>query len=262
MKTVTYCSADMRGFLGEECHYSAIVIAKSINYSVLTRKQAGIITMNTPDIRGIIFDLDGVIADTAEFHYRAWHRIAGEENVAFSAEKYYQRMSGRKREENLRVFTENLNIDEATKQAWMARKQGYYAELRDQLQRGDELPGVMRIIEEAKAAKLKLAVGSASKNARQVLERLHLTEHFEVIGDGHVVENSKPAPDIFLWVADSLGLLPRQLLVLEDAQAGVQAARTGGFYVIALGENPLQDAHAQIANLANISLAELITLLS
>lgn len=214
--------------------------------------------MNTPDIRGIIFDLDGVIADTAEFHYRAWRRIAEEENVAFSAEKYYQRMSGRKREVNLRIFTENLTIDDATKQAWAARKQNYYAELRDQLERGDELPGIVRIIEEAKAANLKLGVGSASKNARQVLERLQLTDCFDAIGDGYTVENSKPAPDIFLWVAGALGLSPRHVLVFEDAQAGVYAARNGGFYVIGLSNHPLEGAHAQLQNLADINLAELI----
>lgn len=217
--------------------------------------------MSTADIRGIIFDMDGVIAETTAFHCQAWQRLAAEENIAFNSETYYQRMAGRKREENLRIFTEGLNVDEATKAAWMKRKQAYYAELRDQLQPKDVLPGVLGIIKDAKAANLKLGIGSASKNAREVLERLQLTAYFDVIGDGHLVDNSKPAPDIFLWVAGALSLPPRNILVLEDAQAGIQAARTGGFYVIGLNTRPLENAHAQLANLAEISLSELIALL-
>jgi beta-phosphoglucomutase len=218
--------------------------------------------MNTSDIRGIIFDVDGVIADTAAFHCRSWQRLAKEENIVFSSETYYQRMSGRKREENLRVFTEGLDIDDATKQVWMARKQDYYAQLRDQLRPDDVLPGVIQIIEQARAADFKLGVGSASKNAREVLELLQLTERFDAIGDGHVLDNSKPAPDIFLWVAGALGLPPRNILVLEDAQAGVQAARTGGFYVIGLNTMPLENAHAQLATLAETNLVELIALIN
>jgi beta-phosphoglucomutase len=218
--------------------------------------------MKTLDIRGIIFDLDGVIADTAEFHYRAWQRLADEENVPFSSKIYYQHMSGRKREENLRVFIEGLDIDEATQDAWMARKQGYYAQQRDQLQPGDELPGVIRIMQEARTTNLKIGVGSASKNAREVLENLQLIDLFDAFGDGHMVENSKPAPDIFLWVAGVLGLPPRHVLVLEDSQAGVQAARNGGFYVIGLNSSPLENAHAQLKNLADINLEKLLALLT
>lgn len=218
--------------------------------------------MSTPDIRGIIFDVDGVIADTAEFHNQAWQRLAKEENIPYSSETYYSRMSGTKREENLRVFTEGLDINDATKQAWMERKQGYYAELRDQLQPDDVLPGVVRIIDEAKAANLKVGVGSASKNAREVLENLQLLNRFDAFGDGYAVSNSKPAPDIFLWVAGALGLPPRHILVLEDSQAGVQAARTGGFYVVGLNPKPLENTHAQLDSLVDISLKELLALLS
>jgi len=218
--------------------------------------------MNTANIRGIIFDVDGVIADTTDFHYRAWLRLAEEENIPFSRETYFQQMAGTKREENLRVFTEGLDIDEATKQAWMERKQSYYTEFRDQLAPKDVLPGVVRIIEEAKAANLKIGVGSASKNAREVLENLQLLNRFDAFCDGFIPSNSKPAPDIFLWVAGALGLPPRNILVFEDSLAGVQAARTGGFYVIGLNSRPLENAHAQVPSLADANLADLMLLLA
>lgn len=217
--------------------------------------------MSKPTIRAIIFDMDGVISDTAELHYRAWQRVADEENIPFSHEKY-RRMSGTARTENLRIFTEDLALNERTKQNLMDRKQAYFAEVRDKLQPSDAMAGIRELIAEAKKRGLQVGIGSASHNAKQVLERLQLTHHFDVIGDAYTVKNSKPAPDIFLWVAGGLNVLPSECLVLEDAQAGVDAARTGGFYVIAINKFPLENAHAQIQSTANISLKELLNLIN
>lgn len=211
------------------------------------------------DIRGIIFDLDGVIAHTAEFHYLSWKQLADEEGVAFTRADYVP-MNGRKREENLRLFTEGLDIDEATKQAWMARKNGYLVERIAQLQPQDAASGILRLLDEAQVAGIKVAVGSSSRNARLVLKHLQLTDRFEVIGDGSSVVNSKPQPDIFIWVAGALRLHPREVLVIEDAQAGVQAARHGGFYVLGLGEQSGQEAHAHLPNLGDVSLLEIFEL--
>jgi len=212
------------------------------------------------DIRGLIFDMDGVIADTDDMHYRTWKRLADEEGLAFSREQYLK-MSGVGHKQNARVFTDGLNLDKATIDNWMARKQQYYVELRDTIQPQDVMAGVPRLIAEAKAAGLKLGVGSSSRNAKPVLKRLQLLDHFEIVGDGYTVHNLKPHPDIFLWVAGGLQLLPGQCLVLEDAIAGVDAALKGGFHVIGVGNAPLQKAHAHIASLADMSLKALLDLL-
>jgi beta-phosphoglucomutase len=216
--------------------------------------------MSRADIHGLIFDLDGVIANTAEFHYQAWQRLADEEGVPFSRETYI-RMSGTNRDENVRIFTEKLQVDDATKREWMIRKNGYFVELRDTLRHGDAMPGIENILKEAQAAGLKIGLGSSSRQAKEVLELLGLINFFDVLGDGNIITRSKPAPDIFLWVAGGLGLAPSQCLVLEDSPAGVDAALTGGFYVIGLGHNPLDKAHARLDNLAGKTLEALLKLL-
>ncbi|MGB7339625.1 MAG: beta-phosphoglucomutase family hydrolase [Phototrophicaceae bacterium] len=213
--------------------------------------------MTTPDIRGLIFDMDGVIANTDELHYRTWQQLADEEGVPFSREKYIY-MSGVGHEENAKTFTEGLEIDDATIDNWMARKQQYYVALRDTIQPDDVMPGIPQLIDAAKATNLKIAVGSSSRNARPVLERLNLAHHFEIIGDGYTVKHLKPEPDIFLWVAGGLQLPPEQCLVLEDAPAGITAALRAGCYVIGVGERDLSDAHHQVVSLADTSLQNLL----
>jgi beta-phosphoglucomutase len=215
--------------------------------------------MSQANIRGLIFDLDGVIANTAEFHYQAWQRLADEEGLPFSRD-IYLRMSGTNRDENLRIFTENLDVDTAKKLEWMQRKNDYFVEMRDTLQRGDALPGIETILQEAQAAGMKIGLGSSSRQAQEVLQLLGLLHYFQVLGDGNIITNSKPAPDIFLWVAGGLGLAPRHCLVLEDSPAGVDAALKGGFYVIGLGDNPLEKAHARLPHLGESSLESLLKL--
>ena len=216
--------------------------------------------MALPDIRGVIFDMDGVIADTDEMHFRTWQRLANEEGIEFSREKYL-RMSGVGHRDNARIFTEGLTLSTETIQDWMARKQQYYVELRDTIQPDNVMDGIPNLIQDIKAHDLKIAVASSSRNARPVLERLGLLNEFEVIGDGYTVKNLKPASDIFLWVAGGLGILPMQCLVLEDAIAGVASARNAGCYVIGVGTAPLDEADAQVPNLADSSLETLLNLL-
>ncbi|MGJ3241108.1 MAG: HAD family hydrolase [Anaerolineae bacterium] len=213
--------------------------------------------MRDPDIRGIIFDMDGVIADTDELHYRTWQRLAEEEGIDFSREKYL-RMSGVGHEQNAQTFAEHVDIDEATLAEWMRRKQAYYVELREQINDDVIMPGTLALIQQAKEANLSLAVGSSSRNARPVLEKLKLLDEFEVIGDGYTVKHLKPAPDIFLWVAGALRLAPWHCLVLEDAPAGVTSARRAGCYVVGVGERDLNNAHQQVTSLADVSLDDLL----
>ncbi|MEM9955239.1 MAG: beta-phosphoglucomutase family hydrolase [Chloroflexota bacterium] len=213
-----------------------------------------------PDIRGLIFDMDGVIANTDELHYLTWQRLADEEGVTFSREIYIQ-MSGVGHEQNAKAFTEGLDLDDATIADWMRRKQEYYVELRDTIQPQDVMDGVIPLIETVKASGLALAVGSSSRNAKPVLEKLNLSHHFDVIGDGYTVSHLKPEPDIFLWVAGGMGLKPSQCLVLEDAHAGVDAALRAGCYVIGVGSRDLSHADAQVTTLEGHSLTDLLNLL-
>ncbi|MEL6406618.1 MAG: beta-phosphoglucomutase family hydrolase [Chloroflexota bacterium] len=216
--------------------------------------------MTASDIRGIIFDVDGLIADTDALHFQTWQRLADEVGVPFSYEKYLL-MSGAGHERNARLFTEGLDVPADTVQEWMDRKQAYYVELRKTLQPSDAMPGVRSLIEEVAESDLKMGVGSSSRNAKPVLKRLDLFDYFTVIADGYTVKNLKPAPDIFVWVAGGLGLKPEQCLVLEDAVAGVDAARAGGFSVIGVGSAPFVEADATLPSLENVSLSDLLALI-
>lgn len=216
--------------------------------------------MRKAEIQGIIFDLDGVIADTAEMHYRSWQRLADEVGIHFDRQAN-EHLRGTNRELSLQRFTEGVEVDEATRCLWFERKNTYFLEQMQQMQAGDELPGVRRLLHEIRAAGLKVGVGSSSKNARPVLEQLDLVDSFDVIGDGYIVKNSKPAPDIFLWVAGALRLAPRHILVIEDSQAGVDAALTGGFYVLGVGNSELVKTHYTVQSLESHSLTMLVNAL-
>lgn len=209
-------------------------------------------------LQGLIFDLDGVLTDTVPYHYRAWKRLAEDENFTFTHEDN-ERIRGLSRRDGLLAVLGDAAPDEKTLQAWLKRKNRYYKQLIAQMSVDHILPGVPRLLMEARAAGLQLAVGSSSKNARLILDRLGLSAYFDVIGDGHTVKNTKPAPDIFLWCADKLGLPPAHIIVFEDSAAGVQAALSGGFLVVGLG-NPANVARAPLIlpDLGDITLPDLL----
>lgn len=212
----------------------------------------------TIDLRALIFDLDGVIADTNAPHYASWERLSQEENVPFS-KAVYQQMMGLPRQQCLKVFLNDRPINEETAQAFLQRKNTYFLDLLNQFTPADTAPGVRELIEEARAAGLKIGLGSSSANAKRVLKQLDLFDLFDVIGDGTTVSRHKPEPDIFLWVAKGLGVAPEQAAVFEDSRAGVEAGRAGGFWVIGIGQpGELVDAaHLIVPSLAGISLGDL-----
>lgn len=214
-----------------------------------------------PEFRAFIFDLDGVITDTAEFHYLSWKRLADEEGIPFTRQDN-EVLRGVSRRESLNRMLKGRPIDEATAQAWMTRKNGYYVDYLQQITPENRLPGVMRFLQEAKSAGLLLGVGSASRNARPVLEKLQLVATFDAVGDGYSVANTKPAPDLFIWVAGRLNLPPYQAVVFEDAEAGIDAALAGGFYAVGLGSANVHHAHVVIPNLAEAHAADLLARLS
>jgi len=209
-------------------------------------------------VQALIFDLDGVIADTDEYHYQSWKQLADEENIDFTrADSHLLR--GVTRRESLRRILKGQSIDESTAQDWMGRKNDYFHELLDQLKPEHSLPGIRETIAAAKAAGMKLGVGSASKNAEVVLRRLELRDQFDVVGDGNIITNTKPAPDVFLWVAGGLGVAPRHVVVFEDSGSGVAAARAAGMGVVGLGSADVHDAHVVLPDLGGVDLHELLT---
>ncbi len=196
----------------------------------------------TLDIRALIFDLDGVITDTAELHYHAWKRLTQEEGVPFTREDNEQ-LRGVSRRESLNRILKGRPLAEAAVQDWMTRKNVYYLEYLLDLTPADALPGVIDFMTQARQAGLKIGLGSASRNAHEVLQRLDMLPLFDIIGDGYSVVHSKPAPDLFLWVAGGLAVNPRQAVVFEDAEAGVQAALAGGFWTVGIGSANVARAH-------------------
>ena len=185
-------------------------------------------------INGFIFDLDGVLVDTAEFHYRGWKRLADEEGIPFDR-KANEALRGIPRRESLLLILQGLSFPEAKIQEMMERKNRYYVEFIQEITPSDMLPGALDLLQEIRRAGLKSAIGSASKNTCQVVEKLGIEPLIDAISDGYSVNNPKPAPDLFLHAAAQLGLPPAKCVVVEDATAGIQAAISGGFRSIGLG---------------------------
>ncbi len=183
---------------------------------------------------GFIFDLDGVITDTAEYHYRSWQRLADELAIPFSREDN-DALRGVPRRASLELVLKGRELPEDEIQRLMALKNDYYRSFLTLVTAADLLPGVGDFLNEARAQGVKIGLGSASKNARDVLDRLGVMPLFDAIGDGSSVVNQKPAPDLFVWVAGALRLPPTQCVVFEDAEAGIDAAKAGGFWTVGLG---------------------------
>lgn len=209
-------------------------------------------------IHAFIFDLDGVLTDTAEYHYRGWKRLADEEGLPFTREDN-EHLRGIPRRESLLLILKGRTFPEVTLQAMMERKNRYYLEFIREVTPRDLLPGARELLEELRSAGLKIALGSASKNAREVLERLGILPLFDAISDGYSVERQKPAPDLFLHAAAQLGLPPAECVVVEDAAAGIEAARAGGFRSVGLGPpERVGAADAVLPSLAGVRLRDLL----
>jgi beta-phosphoglucomutase len=209
-------------------------------------------------IKGFIFDLDGVITDTAEFHYRGWKRLADEEDIPFTREDN-EALRGIPRRESLLLVLKGKQLPENQLQEMMERKNNYYLEFIREISPADLLPGSVELLLSLHQAGLKVALGSASKNAREVLERLGIQELFDAVSDGYSVERQKPDPDLFLHAANQLGLSPQECVVVEDAAAGIAAAKAGGFRTIGIG--PQERVAAADLVLPSLEGAELAGLL-
>lgn len=187
--------------------------------------------------RGLLFDLDGVIVDTAKYHFRAWKALADELGIPFT-EKDNERLKGVSRMASFEIILElgGRAMTEAEKQAHCDKKNELYVSYIRQLTREEILPGVEAFLTGARAAGYKIALGSASKNSPLILERLGITGLFDAVVDGTRVSKAKPDPEVFLAGARELGLEPARCVVFEDAAAGVEAAHNGGMKAVGIGD--------------------------
>ena len=188
-------------------------------------------------IKGFLFDLDGVIVDTAVFHFQAWRRLAQKLGGDFTEEQNEQ-LKGVSRVDSLNKIIEwtGANVSDEEFQSLMVEKNEWYLELVQGLGPQDALPGALNFLQTAYDQGIKIALGSASKNAPMILEKLGITPLFTAIIDGNNVVNGKPHPEVFLKGAEALGLEPSECVVFEDSIAGVQAAKTGGMSSVGIGD--------------------------
>ncbi len=212
-------------------------------------------------VKACIFDLDGVIVDTAKYHYLAWKELAKGLGFDFS-EKDNERLKGVSRMRSLDILLEigKKNIDEETKYKYAEQKNNRYLEYILKMTPQEILPGVVNFLNHLREQNIKIALGSASKNAITILNQIKLKHYFDVIIDGTKVKNAKPNPEVFLKGAEQLNLKPEQCIVFEDAEAGVEAALNGGFYCIGIGNSEiLGKADLVITNFNHINIEHLIT---
>lgn len=210
-----------------------------------------------PDIQGFIFDLDGVLTNTAELHYQAWQRLADEVGLLFDRQSN-EALLGVARRESLLLIVGDKHYSESSLQEMMERKNFYYLELIQTITPQDILPGVLELLDDLRRSGIKIAIGSGSKNAHAVIDRLGIADLVDQIADGYSVEHPKPAPDIFLYAASLLKLDPAQCVVVEDAPAGIAAAITAGMWTIGIGANDLVGtADIVLPNLQGIRLKNL-----
>jgi beta-phosphoglucomutase len=208
--------------------------------------------------RAIIFDLDGVITDTAEFHYLGWQQLADEEDIPFDRAAN-EALRGLSRRESLLAMLGDRVVPEEQLRDWMGRKNDYYVASLGDMGPEDALPGAVALLEDARARGLALAIGSSSKNARLVLDKLGLTDRFDAIADGTTVERAKPAPDLFLAAAELLDVEPAACIVIEDAASGVDAALAAGMIAVGVGPaDRVGHAHHRFDTTADIDLDEVL----
>ena len=187
--------------------------------------------------QGVIFDLDGVICSTDEYHYQAWKALADRLGIPFDRELNSQ-LRGVSRMESLDIILRSSDrvCTDAEKATLAAEKNALYRALLARMTPRDLSADVRRTLDALRQAGLRLAIGSSSKNTPFILERMGLDGFFDAVADGNCITHSKPHPEVFLKAAEMLGLPPRQCLVIEDAHAGVEAAVAGGFDCAAMGD--------------------------
>lgn len=216
-------------------------------------------TTKLTNIKACIFDLDGVIVDTAHYHFLAWKRLA--KTLGFElTEDYNEKLKGVSRMDSLDIIlklgTHPYTPEE--KQEMAERKNRWYLEYIQQIGPQDALPGVVDFLKDLKKEGIQCAIGSSSKNARPILDSLQLTNWFEAIVDGNDLAHAKPHPEVFLKAAGRLGVLPEEAVVFEDAFSGVQAAKAADMFCVGVGSpDILHEADLVLPSLEGFSTEKL-----
>ena len=196
------------------------------------------VCMCRKNYQGIIFDLDGVICHTDRYHFLAWKQIADQLGINFD-DRINDRMRGVSRMDSLEILLEEYHgepLTVAQKAALAEKKNQLYVGLLQNMGEADLSEEVRKTMDTLRSRGRKLAIGSSSKNTKLILKRLGLTGYFDAVSDGTNITRSKPDPEVFLCAAQYLGLCPGKCLVVEDAKAGILAAKAGGFDSAGLGE--------------------------
>ncbi len=198
------------------------------------------------DIKACIFDLDGVIVDTAKYHFIAWKELANQLGIDFT-ETDNERLKGVSRMRSLDIILEigNVTLTDEEKQRYAAEKNELYRSYILKMDASEILPGVLDFLGQLDSNNIPFALGSASKNALTILDRLKLTERFVTIVDGTSVTKAKPDPEVFLKGAEGLQVAPSACLVFEDASAGIEAAHNAGMKAVGVGD-PSVLGHADV----------------
>ncbi len=211
------------------------------------------------NIKLCIFDLDGVIVDTAKFHFLAWKELAKDFGFDLN-KKDNEKLKGVSRVESLKLILKWARVmkTEDEQKILTDRKNEHYVKLVQSLKPDDVFPGVLDFIFELKQNHIKCSIGSASKNTTLILDKLQITNLFDYVVDGNMTTNSKPHPEVFLKSCEALDINPKNTVVFEDAAKGIEAAIAGGMYAIGIGnEDELSHADIVISGLENFHLKDL-----
>ena len=193
-------------------------------------------------IRAFLFDLDGVIVDTAKYHYMAWKRLSEELGLSFDI-RDNEALKGVSRRRSFEIILgiNGKEMSDEEIEACCQKKNDYYLEYIYQLKKEEILPGVTDFMKEASSLGYKIALGSASKNSRLILEKLEITPYFDAVIDGTKVSKAKPDPEVFLKGAEELGVKPEECIVFEDSLAGIMAARKGHMKSVGVANPEVED---------------------
>lgn len=214
------------------------------------------------NIQACLFDLDGVIVDTAVYHYKAWKRLANELGFDFTEEQN-ELLKGVSRVRSLEIILEigGITKTDAEKEELATRKNTWYVDMINQMRPDEILPGAREFVQSCRDTGIKTALGSASKNSRTILEKINMVNLFDAIIDGNKVNKAKPDPEVFLKGAEAVGVAPSACVVFEDAIAGVEAAINGGMKVVGIGSpSVLKEANLVVNGLSEMSLERLRSL--
>lgn len=186
---------------------------------------------------GFIFDLDGVIVDTAKYHYLAWKNLANELGFEFTKQQN-ELFKGVSRKKSLEILLDIGKVKATQEQfdGWMIEKNVDYLAYIEKMDKSEILPDVPKVLQFLKSNNIPISLGSASKNARPILEKVNLLSYFDAIVDGNSVSKAKPDPEVFLIAAKELGVSPENCVVFEDAVAGIQAANAANMLSIGIGD--------------------------